>query len=116
MDTKASDWLIITVIAFMGGLVNNIIDPTRRGMLGFGVAAFVGLFCGGVAGISAHAFGAPAGLQYILSAAAAVFGDRALSGGLVMWRQRNITINTTVHGPNQQNLGDDVNGEQRTNR
>jgi MFS family permease len=116
-DKPASDWAIITVIAFLGGVVANIIVPYRRGVWGFVGAALVGIFCGGVTGICAQAFGASEGWQWIFAAAAGVFGDRGLSAVLITRSQREekTVINNTISG-GLNNIGQiSVNEDQNQN-
>jgi len=103
-DTPLSDWFVIGVIAFLGGVVANVIVPARRGTLGFAGAALIGVFCGGVAGISANAFGVGQGWEYLIAGIAAVLGDRTLSGALVARDNRVTNVHTQVHGDLQQNI------------
>lgn len=103
MGNKTEDWLIIGVIGFLGGVVANIIVPVRRGAWGFLGAAVIGVFCGGVAGIIAHSYDAPYGVQWGLSALVGVLGDRLLSGILAYRKEhQNIYIQG---GSNQNHFG-----------
>jgi uncharacterized membrane protein YeaQ/YmgE (transglycosylase-associated protein family) len=79
MERNTSDWLILGLIAFTAGIVSNIIVPDRRGLAGFVAAAIVGVFTGGVAGITANAYDMHPGLQYIISAASGFIGYRVLA-------------------------------------
>lgn len=107
MAGRTEDWLVIGVIGFLGGLVANIVVPIRRGALGFLSAAIVGVFCGGVSGIIAHAYDAPYGIQYGVAALVGVMGDRILSSIMVYRNEHQINI----HG-GQNNINSDVHGDQ----
>lgn len=78
MERNTTDWIILGLIAFTAGIVSNIIVPDRRGILGFLAAAIVGVFTGGVAGISANAYDIHPGAQYLISATAGFFGYKLL--------------------------------------
>lgn len=105
------EWLAITIFAFLGGIVSNIIVPSRRGALGFVGAAVIGIFTGCSAGFSAYAFGAPLGVILIVSSAAGVCGDRFLTALLKSTTERAMTVNISG-GLN--NVGDnDLQGNQR---
>lgn len=96
---KRIDWLLIAIIAFLGGVVANIVAPTRRGVLGFVSAAVVGIFCGGVAGLAANSYGASPGAQYLLSAFCGVMGDRLLSALLERFKNTpSSPTHVSVHG------------------
>lgn len=100
------DWLVIAVIAFVGGLVANIVVPQRRGVWGFFGAATIGTFCGGVAGIMAISVEAHPVWQCFVASVAGVLGDRVLSGILQFKLSGNTTNN--FNSTNQQNqFGDD---------
>lgn len=100
---RGTEWVVITVLAFMGGVVANIVAPSRRGMWGFAGAAIVGVFCGCAAGLSAHAFGAHEGAQYLIASGAGVFGDRVLSGILQSRKEMNVNVSGGLN-----NIGDNV--------
>lgn len=109
MDDKFADWLFLGIIGFMGGIAANICVPSLRGAWGFAAAAFLGVFCGGVAGISAHAAEAHPAVQYLLAAIAGVIGYplialiRSLKFGA-----GTTTINNEIHGGAvQQNIDQD---------
>lgn len=109
MAGKTEDWLVIGVIGFLGGLVANIVVPVRRGALGFASAAIVGVFCGGVSGIIAHAYDAPYGVQYGVAAMVGVLGDRILS---FVMAYRVAHQNVYVQG-GQNNIGKtEIHGDQ----
>lgn len=91
MEHKTSDWLTLGLIAFIAGIVSNIIIPDRRGVLGFLSAAVVGVFCGGVAGITASAYEIHPGAQYMISAAMGLFGYKALK-----WIMRISSVTETI--------------------
>ncbi len=103
--------LWIVLFATSGGLVANMIDPSRRGAFGFLGAAFIGVFCGGAAGLCIMLFGAPPYVYVMASAVVGVFGDRVLTAVLVRRLQKQYyTINN--HGI--ANVGENhVEGEQR---
>lgn len=108
---KAESWLTIAVIAFFAGIVTNILVPARRGLWGFASSAIVSVFCGGVAGITAHAFNLPEGVQFLVAAGVGVFGDRFLVLLLSLRFGTNGSIN--IYGGNNQNaFGDDGGFEQ----
>ncbi len=90
---KRLDYLVIGIIAFLGGVVANIVAPSRRGVAGFISAAIVGVFCGGVAGMAAHAYGASPGSTYLVCAACGVLGDRLLSALLERFSNRPAVVN-----------------------
>lgn len=98
-----SNWLDLGIIAFLGGIVANIIVPSRRGLGGFMSAAIIGIFCGGVAGIIAAAFEVHYGVQCFITAAAGVSGDQMLQFVLTV-KQRSTVINNTIYGSQQQNI------------
>lgn len=109
-DKNGPEWLFITIFAFLGGIVANIVVPSRRGAWGFLGAAVIGVFCGCCAGLSAQAFGANAGWQFIISAMSAVIGDRVLTAVLMTFHGKNYNI--AIHG-GQNNIGDnDIGGNQ----
>lgn len=97
-------WPTIGIIAFLGGIVSNIIMPKRRGAMGFISAAIVGIFSGGVAGVAANYFELHLGMQVLITAAFAVMGDRILTAILITRQEKlqNIT-NVTIEGGNNQN-------------
>lgn len=103
-EKLTEEWFIIGTIAFIGGVVANVIVPSRRGTLGFAGAALIGVFCGGVSGICANSFGAAPGLTYLIAAISAVLGDRVLSGVLAVRQMRTVHVHTQVNGSNQQNI------------
>lgn len=103
MSDRTDGWLLIGLIAFGGGVVNNIIIPARRGVWGFAAAALIGVFCGGVAGIVANGAGWPEWSQWLIAAIVGVMGDRFLSS-ILRYRLDHQTVNN--YGPvGQQNLG-----------
>ncbi|MDM4015822.1 hypothetical protein [Roseiconus lacunae] len=77
-DHRGIDWLLITILAFTAGVVNNILVPARRGAWGFLAAAIVGMFCGCTFGFASHLFEAPMGLTIMITSASGVLGDRVL--------------------------------------
>lgn len=80
-----ADWVVIGVIAFVGGLVRNIIVPSRRGIFGYAGAALIGVFCGCTLGFSAHAAEWPRYAQWLLTGAVAFLGDQLLAA-LSRWK------------------------------
>lgn len=79
MPNRLSEWIFLWVIGFAAGVVTNIVVPARRGLVGFAAAAVVGTVCGGIAGLTAEAFEAPRGVQYLLAFFTGVTGDRLIS-------------------------------------
>ena len=87
-----SVWVVVMVVGFAGGCVANIVDPSRRGAWGFAGAALIGIFCGGVAGISANLFGVSTAGTVLITAVSAVLGDRILSAILLTRSQHNYNV------------------------
>lgn len=118
MTPEREHWVLMGVLGFMGGIVSNILVPARRGLVGFIAAAFIGVFCGSVAGIISSTTTLHLGWQYAIAAFVGVFGDRILSGVMRDRMDRaNDSCNTTVniHG-GQNNLGNTkIGGEQSQN-
>lgn len=109
-EKEGPEWLMIAVFAFLGGIVSNIVVPSRRGAWGFLGAAIIGVFCGCAAGMAAQSFGADTGWQVIISASSGVLGDRILTAVFMMTHPNR--FNVTIHG-GQNNVGDnDIKGNQ----
>lgn len=109
MVNKTEDWLFVGIMAFVGGVVTNIIVPVRRGLWGFFQAAIIGVFCGFVAALLASEMGASVNVQRIVAGCVGVLGDRLLSWVL----KSRLDHQVIVHGGvNQINQGQSVNGEQ----
>jgi len=89
-------WFAVAIISFMAGVVANIVYPNRRGVLGFISAAVIGIFCGGVSGMSAHALELHNSWVYVISASVAVLGDRVLT--FVLCRRERQTTNNYING------------------
>jgi hypothetical protein len=107
--------LWIVLFSTSGGLVANMVDPSRRGAWGFLGAAFIGSFCGGAAGLCIMLFGSPPYVYVMVSAVVGVFGDRMLAAVLVKRMQGNQTIN--IHNQGIANVGDNqINGDQTDER
>ena len=90
--------------------------PVRRGALGFLAAAIVGVFCGGVAGITVSALEWHPALQYVITAGTGVLGDRVLSGIMSIRISQSKVTNVSITGGNNQNaFGDhaDLDQEQK---
>lgn len=108
------DNLIISLVAFLGGIVSNIVYPQRRGAAGFIAAAVVGVFGGGVAGASGYYAGFTMGPVILITAGSSVFCDRFLVAVFMYLDSRKapkvINIHNEVTGNQQQNVGEDVNG------
>lgn len=110
MVVDRENWVLMGVLGFMGGIASNILVPARRGLLGFCAAAFLGVFCGSVAGIVASTTEVHVGWQFSLSAFVGVFGDRILSN-IMRYRMDHDQIH--VHGGQTQiNQGENVKGDQ----
>lgn len=106
---KSADWLIVGAIAFLGGVVSNIVYPSRRGPLGFVSAAVVGFFGGSVVGWSGSEYGLSLGSLIIITAISSVVADRVFYSVFAWLNTRaqpnTVHYNTTVYGSQQQNIG-----------
>jgi hypothetical protein len=112
MVVDRENWVLMGVLGFMGGIASNILVPARRGLLGFCAAAFLGVFCGSVAGIVASTTDVHVGWQFSLAAFVGVFGDRILSN-IMRYRMDHATHQIHVHGGQTQiNQGENVKGDQ----
>jgi len=101
-------WIVICIVAFIGGIVSNIIVPKRRGLLGFAAAGVVSIFCGGVAGICSSVFGIQTEGQIFVAAIIGVMSDRILTIAMtdrITNVQNNSGNSTGVQGTNN-NVGD----------
>lgn len=83
------DWLIIGIIAFLGGIVSNLVVPARRGVLGFAAAGLVSIFTGFVAGVCANDWGASLSVQVLTAAVFGVLGNQILTYVLTCFHERN---------------------------
>lgn len=118
MDQRPDEWLISWMFGLLGGTVNNIIVPARRGILGFAAAAVVGGFCGGLAGTIAWSSGFAVGVQWAAAGLCGVCGDRILTwvltghDGITNVNGGRVTIhqgdryNQNIHDQAQGNQGD----------
>lgn len=70
---------MIMVVAFMGGIVSNIVKPKRRGLIGFAAAGIISVFCGGVTGLCSSAFGITTEGQIFIAAIIGISSDRVLT-------------------------------------
>ncbi|MCD0459130.1 phage holin family protein [Roseiconus lacunae] len=112
-DHRGIDWLLITILAFTAGVVNNILVPARRGAWGFLAAAIVGMFCGCTFGFASHLFEAPMGLTIMITSVSGVLGDRVLMAILQSrMTQQNISINGNGYvGGNHTDINGNVGGD-----
>lgn len=109
-----NDHLFIGIVAFVGGVVSNIVHPKRRGAVGMMGAAIVGAFAGFTAAMVSVQLGWDFSRQFIVAAIAGVFGDRTLTYALrppvSMQGEHVITggtdINIEVHGSSAVNNPD----------
>lgn len=108
LNDDQNNWLIIMIVAFMGGIVSNIVKPKRRGLVGFVAAGIISVFCGGVSGICASSFGMGNEGQIFIAAIVGISADRILTMYLCGDEKTINNFNAT----NQQNQIGDKN-EQR---
>ena len=118
MSHQLEDWLTLGVIGFMGGIVSQIVFPTRRGASGFFASATVGVFCGGIAGMAAESFQAHVGTQYLIAAFSGLLGERALTKLFGDISSKYRTYNTFNIGGDQNQVmqGPDMKAEIRSNQ
>ena len=73
------NWIFIGIVAFIAGIVSNIVKPKRRGLLGFAAAGIIGIFCGGIAGVCSVSFGITVEGQIFIAAIVGISSDRLLT-------------------------------------
>lgn len=100
--SKNIDWLIIGITAFLGGIVSNIVVPSRRGLYGFVAAGLVGVFCGFIAGVCANEWGASLATQILVAASFGVLGDRIISHALNQFHEQKSGVNVHIGDNNSQ--------------
>ena len=91
-----STWVVIALIAFLAGIVANIVRPTRRGVLGFVASGTVSVFCGTVAAISTEL---DLSNRVVIAAVVGILSDKILDWVL------NFEIAGKVVNYNQINTG-----------
>lgn len=94
-----SSWMLIMVVAFIGGIVANIVRPTRRGVIGFAASGLVSVFCGTVAAVCSKL---DIEQQILVAAIVGVMSDKLLTWGLNFEFTQKV-INNNFNAKNQQN-------------
>lgn len=102
-------WLVITIVAFVGGIVANIVRPSRRGIVGFASAGLVAAFAGFTAGMLFGVFGYVTEVQIVVAAVVGILGDRIITWLLHTKFFGDKTIIVNKGGTNVQ--GDVVGGD-----
>lgn len=73
------EWLVISLIAALGGVTRHVVAPDERvGVSGFASATIVGVFCGGLVASAAQGMNAPIEAQWFVAGLGSVCGFSVL--------------------------------------
>jgi uncharacterized membrane protein YeaQ/YmgE (transglycosylase-associated protein family) len=110
MPLQNGNWLAVAVVAFLGGIVSNLVRPERTGIIGFFVSGLIAAFCGFIA---ANTSQLEPDLQVGLAAVVGVMADRLLTFALIeFWNRKTTTVNNQYIG-GEQNSGQQGTGNKQ---